>query len=184
MQYSMYHRRQGHMDNNYAYFYTLSIENMKRLLDDDKLKHIIIESWQYLVGKKLIEIYGYVIMPNHLHLIWNILADNGKESPAGSFAKYTAHQFRRYLLVKNPSLLDSYVSDKRDRKHQFWKRDPLAIPLSTETILLQKLQYIHANPIREKWNLCEMPEEYRWSSARFYHDGYDEFSIVKHFKDA
>jgi hypothetical protein len=67
---------------------------------------------------------------------------------------------------------------------QFWKRDPLAIPLSNENSLIQKLDYIHNNPIREKWKLADMPEEYRWSSARFYKDESDEFNLIKHFKKA
>jgi putative transposase len=62
---------------NYAYFYTLTVLDFSHLLADDKLKRIIIESWQYLVQQKLIEIYGYVIMPNHVHLIWNISPPQG-----------------------------------------------------------------------------------------------------------
>ena len=58
------------------------------------------------------EVFGYafVIMPNHIHLIWNMLDLNGKESPAGSFAKFTAHQFQKYLKVKYPEELKKYVS--------------------------------------------------------------------------
>ena len=75
-----------------CYFYTDTIYGFKNLLYDDKLKLTLISSWQYLTENKLIEIYGYVIMPNHIHLLWNILQPNGKESPAGSFTKYTGHQ--------------------------------------------------------------------------------------------
>ena len=122
-------------------------------------------------------------MPNHIHLIWNILKNNGKESPTASFTKFTAHQFRTYLLKNNPNKLKNFRSDKMDRTYQFWKRDPLAIPLSSDDILIQKLDYIHSNPTLEKWNLCKYPEEYRWSSAGFYETGVDEFGILKHFRD-
>ncbi len=166
-----------------TYFYTDTIHNFYPLLADDNVKQIIINSWQYLVQKKLVEIYGFVIMPNHIHLIWNILQPNGKESAAGSFAKFTAHQFKKYLAANNPSLLTKFFSDKEDRKFQFWKRDPLAIPLSTDEIFIQKLEYIHNNPVKEKWVLCKYPEEYKWSSAKFYLDGVDEFGILKHFRD-
>ena len=150
-------------------------------MEDDQLKMKIIESWQYLTENKLIEIYGYVIMPNHIHLLWNMLQQNGKESPASSFAKYTAHQFRKYLATEDPQLLQQFKSDKRDRAFQFWKRDPLAIPISTEAMFLQKLDYIHLNPVREKWKLAVLPEAYRWSSAGFYLSGYDEFNIISHY---
>ena len=104
----------------------------------------------------------------------------GKESAAGSFAKYTAHQFKKYLSQTN--YLNIYKSEKQDRHYQFWKRDPLAIEISTERIFLNKLEYIHNNPVKEKWKLCRYPEEYRWSSAKFYMTGEDEFNILTHYK--
>ncbi len=36
-------------------------------------------------------------MPNHIHLIWKQLNNNGKEMPQGSFLKYTAHEFLKKL---------------------------------------------------------------------------------------
>lgn len=170
------------MDYNHPYFYTVTIFGFKYLLNDDHLKMIIIQSLQYLVKHKFVEVYGYVIMPNHLHLIWSILQINGKESPLASFTKFTAHQFRKYLSANNPNLLDIYKSDKEDRSYQFWKRDPLAIPLSTNDILLQKLDYIHDNPVKDKWNLCSYPEGYTWSSANFYETGIDKHNILTHFR--
>ena len=149
---NIFHKRQGQMGFQQAYFYTDTIHNFYHLLADDNLKLMIINSWQYLVSKQLVEIYGYVIMPNHIHLIWNILKMNGKESPAGSFAKFTAHQFQKYLLANKPDLIHQFKTDKEDRKMQFWKRDPLAVPLSSEEILIQKLDYIHNNPIRKNGN--------------------------------
>ena len=180
---SIFHKRQGQMNFQQAYFYTDTIHNFYPLLVDDNLKMVIINSWQNLVNRKLVEIYAYVIMPNHIHLIWNILKMNGKESPAGSFAKYTAHQFRKYLLEFRPDLMHHFKTEKEDRKMQFWKRDPLAIQLSSEDILIQKINYIHNNPIKEKWQLAFQPEEYRFSSVNFYLNGVDEFNFVKHFKD-
>lgn len=178
----LFYKRQGQMDTNRCYFYTDTIHEFKYLLEDDNLKIKIIESWQYLTEKKLIEIYAYVIMPNHIHLLWSVLNQNGKESTAGSFAKYTAHQFKKYLQLYNPQMLSKFRSNKSDRLYQFWKRDPLAILVDTEQTFLRKLEYIHLNPTIEKWNLVEIPEAYRWSSASFYETGHDEFGIITHYK--
>ena len=171
------------MDHLQSYFYTDTIFQFKHLLADDNIKMIIINSWKYLVANQKIRIYGYVIMPNHIHLIWEMLELNGKESPAGSFAKFTAHQFKKYLQGKDEQLLAQYLSDKSDRSYQFWKRDPLAIPLTSEMAFLQKLEYIHTNPILAKWGLADLPEQYRWSSALFYETGVDEFGIVTDYRD-
>jgi len=178
----IFHKRQGQMLHKQAYFYTDTIYEFKHLLAGDNLKLIVINSLKYLVDKKLAEVFGYVIMPNHIHLIWNILNNERKESVAGSFSKFTAHEFKKYLQTSNPGLLKEYKSDKSDRLFQFWKRDPLAIPLSNEQILIDKLTYIHNNPVREKWKLAACPEDYRFSSAAFYTLGKDEFNFLSHFK--
>lgn len=176
------YKRQGQMDTLQSYFYTDSIFEMKHLLADDNLKMIIIDSWKYLVQTNKIKIYGFVIMPNHIHLIWNILDTNGKENPAGSFAKFTAHQFQKYLRTNDPERLKTYASQKADRNYQFWKRDPLAILLKFRKSFLQKLDYIHNNPVTEKWKLALMADDYRWSSAKFYESGIDEFDIITDYR--
>ncbi|RZJ85770.1 MAG: transposase, partial [Chryseobacterium sp.] len=142
------------MDFYNSYFYTETIFNFAHLLADGNIKLIIINSLKYLVKQQLVDIYAFVIMPNHIHLIWTMLKLNGKETPLASFTKFTAHEFRKYLMTKSPQLLTQYRSGKEDRTYQFWKRDPLAIPLTKESTLIQKLDYIHDNPIKEKWNLC------------------------------
>ena len=177
----IFHKRQGQMEQAQCYFYTDTIHGFKNLLEDDKIKMIIINSLKYLTKNNIVELYGYVIMPNHIHLLWNFLKSNGKESPAGSFTKYTAHEFKKYLTETNVKLLHEFKSNKADRLFQFWKRDPLAVPMSTEEIFIQKLDYIHQNPVNEKWKLASLPEDYRWSSARFYQTGIDEFGILTHY---
>ena len=54
---------------------------------------IVINSLQWLVQKELVKIYGYVIMPNHIHLMWEQLKINGSELPKNSFEKCTAKTF-------------------------------------------------------------------------------------------
>ena len=80
------------MELETLYFYTATITNWKKLLAKDKYKDLIISSLKYLIEKKKIVVYGYVIMPNHIHLIWELLTMNGKEMPHASFMKYTSHE--------------------------------------------------------------------------------------------
>ena len=176
-----FHKRKGQMDNIHAYFYTETIMGFRHLLADDHYKMIVIDSLKYLVYSKSVELYGYVIMPNHIHLLWKFLEEERKESPAGRFNKFTAHAFKKYMKLHTPDQLSFYCVGLSDRMYQFWERDALAIPMSNEQILQQKLDYIHNNPVREKWKLAEFPEDYRWSSAAFYKNGYDEFGILKYW---
>ena len=170
-------------DQQQVYFLTLTVVDWVDVFTRKDYKLILVDSLNFCIANKGMEVFAYVIMPNHIHLMWNFLKLNGKESPAGSFAKFTAHQFKKYLFEQDTARLQKFVVSKTDRKMQFWKRDPLAIPLTCEENLIQKLEYIHNNPIKEKWKLALLPEEYRWSSASFYKNGSDEFGFLTHFRD-
>src|SRR5688500_11254908 len=52
-----------------------------------------------------------------------------------------------------------------------WKRRALSIELRTGKWYMQKLNYIHCNPVKS--GICKLPEEYKYSSALFYHTGVD-----------
>ena len=76
---------------NEVYFWTDTIKDWKNILLNDDFKLIIINSLKELVERDKIVIYAYVIMPNHIHLVWEMKATNGKEMPHASFNKFTAH---------------------------------------------------------------------------------------------
>jgi len=46
---------------------------------------------------------------------------------------------------------------------------------------MQKLDYIHNNPLQEKWQMSDFPENYKYSSARFYLTAEDEFKLLDHY---
>jgi hypothetical protein len=70
--------------------------------------------------------------------------------------------------------------NKGDREYQIWKREPLGIDLFTEAVFMQKLNYIHNNPVAA--GLCKLPEKYYYSSALFYEQGIDHFNMLTQYK--
>jgi len=50
-------------------------------------------------------------------------------------------------------------------------------------ILHQKLDYIHNNPLQEKWKLANTPQEYNFSSANYYETNKDDFGFLSHIYD-
>jgi putative transposase len=178
-----YGLRNSRLILNEVYFWTDTIKEWGRLLEKDLYKNIIIDCWRNLVSRDKIRIYGFVIMPNHLHLIWEMLEKNGKEMPYASFNKFTSHQFLENLkATDNPHLIDFKVTDI-ERKHRFWQRDPLAIEMNSRNVVSQKLDYIHLNPLQEHWSLVTKPEDYVWSSAKFYETGVDAFRIITDYRE-
>jgi hypothetical protein len=65
-----------------------------------------------------------------------------------------------------------------NKKHQTWQRDSLGIKIFTKKVALQKLNYIHQNPIRGKWHLAQDDISYPFSSAEYYATGQDRFGFL------
>ncbi len=115
-------------------------------------------------------------MPTHIHLIWQQNAPNGKESPKGSFMKFTAHEFKKHLKIKGG--LENYKVQASNKLYDFWQRDSLGIEIWSRKVAQQKLDYIHFNPVSGKWMLAKDDISYTYSSARFYDDGIDQFGFL------
>jgi REP element-mobilizing transposase RayT len=171
------------MEMGEVYFWTATINQWQRLLWPDKYKDVIIDSLEYLSAHSKVDVFGFVIMPNHVHFIWRPNELNGKESPQGSFLKYTAHEFRKMLYKEDKAKLLSYAVDRDNKKHEFWQRDPLAIHLYSHKVAFQKLDYIHRNPMAEHWQLVSDPCDYKYSSANYYELNDRSFYFLKDLRD-
>jgi REP element-mobilizing transposase RayT len=160
------------------YFTTATILKWLNLFERDEYKDVLISSLRHLIQNERLYVYAFVIMPNHLHIIWSENIRKTKETVKTSFFKFTSKQFLKGLKQANPVFLKKFYVDKSDRKYQFWQRDSLDIEIYSEKIFEQKLNYIHDNPLQPKWNLVEKPVEYKYSSVKFYEEGIDEFGIL------
>ena len=120
----------------------------------------------------------FIIMPNHIHIIWSENENNRKETAQTSFFKFSAHQFLQKLKSENNHFLSLFQVEKSDRDYQFWQRNILNIEVYSEKVFSQKLEYIHNNPLQDKWQLVNDPVDYKYSSASFYELGIDNFGIL------
>ncbi len=96
-------------------------------------------------------IAAYVLMPEHVHLLTNKPAKNTLDTFLQIFKQLTSRQ------LKSP-----------DQK-QFWQRRYYDFNVSSMEKYIEKLQYIHRNPVKR--GLVAQPEDYRWSSFNHYATG-------------
>jgi REP element-mobilizing transposase RayT len=169
--------RKSHTSLGEIYFWTATIHKWLCLLERDSNKQLIVDYLKKLSDDGLITVYGFVIMPNHIHLIWQQNKLNGKETPKGSLLKYTGHEFLKILKAESKSYL--YEVNAANKKHEIWQRDSLGVEIYTVKVAKQKLEYIHNNPVNGKWQLAADYLSYHYSSARFYETGVDEFGFLK-----
>jgi putative transposase len=151
---------------HYPHFFTATILEWKHLLKPDKFKDIIINSLQYLVQQNRVQVYSFVIMSNHIHIIWRMGNAEVKAKLQQSFTKFTAQKILQELRNNHPNVLSKLLVDAADRKYQVWERNPLSIEIHNHSVMLQKINYIHQNPVRA--GLVSVDTDYHYSSANFY----------------
>lgn len=161
-----------------TFFLTATIKDWKHILKKDNYKDIILSSFQFLVKSQRVKIFGFVITPNHVHLILYKNEGQLKNSTQGSLLRFSAQQIKFDIQKNNPIFLKEFKVNSKDRAYQIWKRNPLSIEIFTENVFEQKLNYIHLNPLSKNWHLADTPEEYYYSSAKFYENGIDNFGFL------
>jgi REP element-mobilizing transposase RayT len=176
-------RRKSYIEIGKLCFWTATINTWHRLLWNDAYKDIIINSWDYLSNLGKIDVFGFVIMPTHLHSIWRINDSIGKRTVQGSFLSVIAHEFRKKLLAEEGNKLQKYHVTAKNKEHEFWQRDSLPIQLHNEESAFRVLRYFHNNPLAKHWRLAKEPSEYKYSSARFYETGIRDFSFLRDLRD-
>ena len=73
------------------------------------------------------------------------------------------------LKENNSCFLEEFAVKTKDRQYQFWECNALSIDLFNEAIMLQKINDIYQNLLKAR--LSNFPEEYKYSSAKFYETG-------------
>ena len=190
---------------NYAHFVTTKTFENKKLFEDEACCEIVLNDVDFYREKLGFKLLGYVIMPNHLHLIvwWDVERQKSltiskiiqaiKSHSARQIVDYLYTVGRRGPLTspKNSRLgqgtqathdgmLASLRGDRvtrgeyphrrmSEQQYKIWQPSFYDFNIYSEEKLNQKLNYIHLNPVRAK--LCENPEDWLWSTARFYLTG-------------
>jgi REP element-mobilizing transposase RayT len=132
-------------------------------------------------------INGYVIMPNHVHLLIsfkrtkqpiNTIIGNGKRFIAYEIVKRLEKCSEQQLLME----LSKHVvySRRSNKKHNVWELSFDWKLCNSDKFITQKLNYIHMNPCNSKWNLCSVMDDYLHSSAKFYETGVQGIYAIDH----
>ncbi len=171
------------MEPNYVQFFTATVLKWKTLLFNNDYKQIILDSLSFLVARNRVKVFCFVIMPNHIHIIWQIRPGHQLKNVQRDFLRFTSQQIQKDLRTNKPQLHKEFEVNLKDRKYQIWQRNPLSIDLYNREIIEQKLDYIHHNPVQGKWMLSEDFVQYAYSSASFYEEDDDRFPFLSHYME-
>jgi len=150
-----------------AYYLTSVAKDRLPVFRSDAIKEITCAALDEARRSAGFLLFAYVVMPDHLH---TIIGSELKPSKVQQYVNgIVAHRVIQYLKAEgHEKSLGKLRHEEKDRgyKHSLWDHHPNAKLLSTEEVFLQKVNYLHQNPVRA--GLVERTEDYRWSSARWW----------------
>lgn len=176
--------RTQYLDKN-CFFVTTTCYKWYKLLEMNACKDIVTESILFLNDKYKTDVLGYVIMPNHIHLVLYFKKLNQLSNWMRDLKKFTAVMIRKE--IENCGWVDMLeklrLDEPRGQVFKIWQDRFDDLFLESTELLEDKLEYIHMNPLQEHWSLVDRPEKYEYSSARFYDLGVHTTLPVVDYRD-
>lgn len=164
--------------NDELYFITSTVVDWVDIFTRPKYKHIILDSLAYCQEHKGLKIYAWVLMSNHLHMIVSSGNHSSVSDILRDFKKFTSRQILSELEIdpqesRREWMLDRFrfagSNDKKITNYRFWQEGTHAELIYLYDFYMQKLNYIHLNPVRQEF--VSRPEDYLYSSAVNYAGG-------------
>ena len=157
-------------DEQGLYYLTFATVGWVDIFTRKRYKDIVVDSLEYCQKEKGLELYSWVLMSNHMHMI--VRAKEGYELSGiiRDFKRHTSTKIvesieqepesRREWMLK----LLQEAGKEKGQKHQLWRNDNHPIELSSNEVINQKSDYIHNNPVEE--GIVERASDYLYSSAK------------------
>ncbi len=151
----------------HAHFLTFSCYHRLSLLSKDRTRHWFVEEVNKSRAKHQFDLWAWVIMPEHVHLlIWPRLQNYETSKILASIKKPVGFKAIQHIKLHSPRFLDRLTVQNRNRTyHRFWQAGPgVDNNLYEPRAIHNAIEYIHNNPVRR--GLVKNPNDWFWSSAR------------------
>ena len=148
-----------------AYYLTSVAHKRLTIFRTDKLKQVLCDAFNEVRNKHGILILAYVIMPDHTHLL--VYSEKAMSDALRLLNGVAARRIIQYLkdngFDRSLFKLRGEVRE-RNHKHSVWHHHSDSLEIFGEETFLQKVEYIHQNPVRA--GLVEKASDYKFSSVR------------------
>lgn len=156
-------------EENIFHYLTFVTYRRVPIFKSENICQFLIDTLKEIRKNHPIKLIGYVIMPDHIHLIVNPV-DCDIEIVGKELKGVSANKILKWLKENEyfTSLEKLKLTNTKKRNHSFcvWQKKIRSIDLWSHKFILQKLNYVHLNPIRA--GLCDHPAKWKWSSYNAY----------------
>ena len=158
-------------DEEALYYLTFSTVEWIDVFTRKRYKDIVVDSLQYCQQEKGLELYSWVLMSNHIHIIVKAKEDYKLSAIIRDFKKFTAQHIIKSIKEEPESRKDWLLSEmlkagqnnSKKQTYQLWRNDNHPIELYSNEVINQKIDYIHQNPVLE--GIVTDASAYIYSSA-------------------
>jgi putative transposase len=158
----------------YVYFITITIVDWMDIFTRPVYKHNIVDSLNYCIANKGLQVYCWCLMSNHIHLIASASEGNNLSDILRDLKKFTSKDLIRAIKDVPESRRDWLLNlfwyagknDKKIKYYKVWQDGNDVKEIHSTEFLDQKMEYIHNNPVRAE--IVVNSEDYLYSSARDY----------------
>ncbi|MGI8884105.1 MAG: REP-associated tyrosine transposase [Pyrinomonadaceae bacterium] len=140
------------------HFVTGNVQNRLPIFRQEMACSAFLEECQNLKIKRECKLIAFVLMPDHIHLIVNP-RDGKIREWTGALKSLSAKRLTE-IAPKDGFL-------KNESEQQVWQESFKDLPLWSNWMIWQKINYIHNNPLKAK--LVDSAKDYRWSSFRSFY---------------
>ena len=149
---------------NSTHFITSTVVQWLPVFNTNACCDILVGSLQYCRQHKGLQVYAWVIMPTHFHAIVSAPDLSGT---LADLKKFTARRIVDQVKLEGREWLlnqfSYYRAAHKDTQHQVWQEGFHPEALESDSLMQQKSEYLHHNPV--KAGFVASPEHWRYSSA-------------------
>ena len=150
-----------------CHFVTFRCSGRRSLLSTPPMRQIVISVLGDLAGRNGTHVSGFVVMPDHVHATLWFDDDRRLPEMMKTWKRLSSHYLLIHLEQYNPAMLPLLADVRNGREiRAFWLQRYHEFNILSQDKLREKLDYLHFNPVKK--GLCAAPEDWLWSSARWY----------------
>ena len=159
------------------YFVSFAVVEWLDIFAENEYKDIVVDSLEFCQREKGMEIIAWCIMTNHIHLIFRSVGGQHPSLLLGDFKRFTSKTIVKAIHNSSDESRKKYYLDSFRKaasrssnvnNYQFWQHDNKPIELWSNSVINEKINYIHLNPVQA--GFVYKPEDYLYSSAKNYID--------------
>jgi putative transposase len=144
-------------DKQAVYFVTATVVDWIDVFTRNIYRDILLNSFRFCQLNQGLQVHAWVLMPNHFHMICSFINNSNPGLVIKNIKSFTAIKLIDAIINNQQESRKQWMLDlfeqngkanKSNYRFQFWKHENHPVLLNNEKMYVQRLNYLHENPVR------------------------------------